>query len=169
MFPHLPDLAQMLVSFSSQFGAIITLIKIFASAAGIIYIAESIFKMVKHSDGRYSDTGGMGIFGLMLVGTALWNFSGTMDAVYESIGGNSGIGNILSYSDATLRRTPAIAAMVTAALQFMQVVGWYGAFKGLRFWAQAASGKSNNPDALWSGLIHILGGAVCINIVSFLN
>jgi len=57
--------------------------------------------------------------------------------------------------------------LVVCAL-WVHMIGWLGLWRGFNLFRQAGDGasRSNEPgtDLVWRGLVHVIGGLLCINI-----
>jgi len=62
--------------------------------------------------------------------------------------------------------TSVVYQVFTASLLWVAAIGAFGMVRGFYLWAQIGNGESQSggKDFFWSGLWHILGGALAINI-----
>lgn len=95
-------------------------------------------------------------------GIFLLNISGLMDAVAFSMFGTSSAHSLIAYASGAGHVS---GPMVQFAIMLVQLVGFYGIIRGVLLLSHSGS----DSRAAGPALVHILGGAIAVNIVTVLN
>lgn len=166
------DLGTGMVNLSRDFPAIFSLLQVIVMIVGLFMMYKAIGKMMDYSRNPGHEHGHSGFVSLV-IGAFLLQFGYTMSGVFESISGSAGasgyVEQSLSYMPTTSAAGGVFAPVITACLGFVSLLGWFGGFKGFLIWNKASNGGGQGggfDDPVWRGALHILGGALAINIVS---
>jgi hypothetical protein len=163
------DLGQMLINVSSLFSLLELLIRTVVGVIGFILFVNAIRKAIKLSatglNGDPQNTPGR-IFGYVILSVILFRYSIFMPDVWNSLFGSGGHQGIYTYTN--FSAPGPYADVIKAALQFVQLMGWYFGAKGLMDFKHATDGQAQ-PGLVSKGFTHLFGGLACIHIGSFLS
>lgn len=164
------DLTTMVTSMAQDLLALQALAQTFAVGIGIFYCGGALQNAIKKSGSPGADISGQSIIASFLIGALIVNFSGAMTNTIGSLGGGTTTyGSMISYSGASAAGN--FASAINAVLTIASTFGWWYALKGWTMFRKAASGGGGGgyEDYAWKGFIHILGGAMLVNINGTLN
>lgn len=163
------DLGQMLVNISSMFSLIELLIRTLVGIIGFILFISAIRMAIRLSAiGLHGDpqlTPGK-IFGYVILSVVLFRYSIFMPDVWNSLFGGGGHQGIYTYTN--FSAPGPYADVIKAALQFVQLLGWYFGAKGLMDFKHATDGQAQ-VGLVSKGFTHFFGGLACIHIGQFLS
>lgn len=163
------DIGSMLVHASSLFGALELLIRSLVGVVGFVLFISAVRMAIKISnfgsqfDSQHGTPGRVAAH--IILSVLLFKYSIFMPGMWNSLFGGGGHSGIYSY---TMVAAPGpYAAVITACLQFVQLIGWYFGYKGLMDWKHASDGQAQ-PGLVSKGAVHVFGGLACIHIGDFL-
>lgn len=103
----------------------------------------------------------------LLVGGLLVQFALSVSWTRGMLGGAGGeVRSAVLLASGGAGNNSLIHQIFSASLFWVAVIGVFGMLRGFWIWGEAGSGESSagGRDYFWSGLWHILGGALAINI-----
>ena len=165
-------LDEMLVALMTDtMGPVHILIKGFCYLAGLVLVMIVISRQIKSMQDGPRGPGGFGTIMTLLVAGALFSVEIMMAAWSESMFMNSGevvTQSVLSF-DAGLsaEEENRVLAVISAAVAFVMILGMISFVRGL-FIIRGVS-EGDQQASLMSGMTHLFGGALAINIGPVLN
>lgn len=135
-----------------------------AQITGELLVALALFRAYRMSNDSHQ-TGIAGVVTPVIIGGMLIAWSSTTKMVSESLGLSGGAlgfkpSNTSGYGQ----------QVIDAALVGISLLGTLSVFRGLLKWKDAGEGNhGNGGDPVWSGLWHIIGGGIAMNISAFLT
>ena len=163
------DLGTGMVNLSRDFPAIFSLLQVIIGIVGLFFMFSAVGKLMDYSRNPGHEHGHGGFLTLVL-GAFLLQFGATMSGVFESVSGAAGatgyMEQSLGYMPTSSIAGGVFAPVITACLGFVSLLGWFGGFKGFLIWNKASQGGNHGgfDDPVWRGTLHVLGGALAINI-----
>ncbi|MEJ7745216.1 MAG: hypothetical protein WKF61_00360 [Luteimonas sp.] len=106
---------------------------------------------------------------LLLAGVMLWNFTSAADSALETIfGSGTSTDTLLSYTagDSIPEETSRMLGML---IMCIRLYGYYAFARGWFKVTKIGAGTAASEGAFGSASMHILGGALAINIVATVN
>lgn len=142
----------------------------FCYLAAIILVLIGINRLVKSSQEGPRGPGGFGTIMTFLAAGALFSANGMMEAWTVSM-----------FTDPVITSTPALQytagtsaveqdhvhAVISAIIAFMAILGWISFIRGWFILRDVAEG--NQQASLMSGITHLFGGALAVNLGPLLN
>lgn len=156
------DIQALLASANALAAAILPLMSVLSSLAGLYIIAQAARILLK-DDQR---DGGLPAVGVkLLIGACLVQFGTSIEWTRELFAG-AGTEVRVAMAYVLAKETKVWGEIVQAGLLWLATIGVLGMFRGFLLWNKAGSGDSSGGgrDHFWAGLWHIAGGAICINI-----
>lgn len=144
------------------------LLNVVISVMALFFILYGIFKFVglaKRDGSTRTSTPWL----LLLAGTMLWNFTSAADSALSTIyGAGTSTEELLSYtaSDAIPVESARMIAMLVMCIRFY---GYFAFAKGWIKVTKIGAGTAASEGAFGSASMHIVGGALAINIVATVN
>lgn len=142
----------------------------FCFVAGLIFIMIGISRLIKSSQEGARGPGGKGTVATFAIGGLLMSASALIRAISASlfISPVTSTTATLTYTTGmSAAETNAIYNVINAVLKFMIVVGMISFVRGLFIMRDVAEG--NQQASTMSGLTHIIGGALAVNLGPVLN
>lgn len=169
------DLGNILINLSGLFGPIRAVIFAVGLIAGLIFTARGLYILAKLSaaGGDQNITPSKG-FSNLFFGGVFATFGWFLGSVWFEIFREPGNISITAYSleDATGidPQSEFYDQVITAVFGFIQLAGFFFAFKGLLLMKQAAEGSNSQGESkVGAAFTHFLGGLACVNIGPFLS
>ncbi len=142
----------------------------FCFVAGMIFIMIGISRLVKTAQDGPRGPGGMGTVSTFAIGGILISANIILRAFSSTFFGNpqtATFANLTYTAGMTPLETDAVYHVISAVLRFMIIVGTISFVRGFFIVRQVAEG--NQQASLMSGMTHILGGALAVNLGPLLN
>ena len=164
----MPDGTGIIENIISMLPSAMALLNVFISVAAVCFV---IYAMVKFAALAKRDgmTRPMTPWLLLLSGVMLWNFTSAADSALETIfGSGTSTETLLSYtaSDSIPEETGRMLGMLVMCIR---LYGYYAFAKGWFKVTKIGAGTAAAEGAFGSASMHILGGALAINIVATVN
>lgn len=160
------DIAAVFAYLNDFAKAILPLFSVFGVIAGLYLLGTAAKKLME--DGRSGSGEGpnfSAIFARILIGGVMLQFSLSIDWTKAGMLGGVGSGARSSMALVVNNTSPTWNAILDASFLWLAVIGVAGMFRGFLKFNKAASGEGQQGgDDFWSGLWHIIGGAILINI-----
>lgn len=142
----------------------------FCFVAGMIFIMIGISRLVKTAQDGPRGPGGMGTISTFTIGGILISANIILRAFSSTFFGNpqtATFANLTYTGGMAATETDAVYHVISAVLRFMIIVGMISFVRGFFIVRQVAEG--NQQASLMSGMTHILGGALAVNLGPLLN
>lgn len=142
----------------------------FCFVAGLIFIMIGISRLIKSSQEGARGPGGKGTVATFAVGGLLMSASALIRGISASLFMSpvtSTTATLTYTTGMTATETNAIYNVINAVLKFMIIVGMISFVRGLFIMRDVAEG--NQQASTMSGLTHIIGGALAVNMGPVLN
>lgn len=155
------DVGQMFVNFESTGQVLITTVKYVSAIIGIVMMGMAALKFKEVGDGRMKVS--TPIFYMLLSG-ALFSLPGMLNVASQTIFAHNALNGSVDLSMLPASATSGGAEatkVLKAVLLFIKLIGNIAFVRGLLLLKQAADGKE---QTVGRGLMHILGGAMAVNI-----
>lgn len=145
-------------------------INFFCLVAGMIFIMIGISRLVKSSQEGARGPGGRGTVATFVTGGVLISANAIMRAVSTSIFVNPITrtnANLTYTTGMTVAEQQATHNVISAVLKFMIIIGLISFVRGIFIMRDVAEG--NQQASTMSGITHIIGGALAVNLGPLLN
>lgn len=142
----------------------------FAFCAGMVFIMVGISRLVKTAQEGARGPGGRGTVATFTIGGILLSATTIMRAFSATFFGSNitnTYANLAYTTGMTAAETEAVYHVIGAVLKFMIIIGMISFVRGLFIMRDVAEG--NQQASLMSGMTHILGGALAVNLGPLLN
>jgi len=142
----------------------------FGYVAGMIFIMIGISRLIKSAQEGPKGPGGVGTVATFVTGGLLISASAILRAFSSSMFGSPitlRFANLSYTTGMTLAETQAAYNVISAVLKFMVVVGLISFVRGLFIMREVSEG--NQQASAMSGMTHIIGGALAVNLGPVLN
>lgn len=140
----------------------------FAFVAGMILIMVGISRLLKSTQDGAKGPGGLGTMMTFLVGGALVAYNDLVRAASTTF---TGSGITLTYAklkyEGPKDDLSSVTVVISAVIKFMIIVGLISFVRGLFIVRDVAEG--NQQASMMSGLTHIIGGTLAVNLGPLLN
>lgn len=145
------------------------LLTVVSGLMGTFLIIRAGFLMVNGREGRgvHDDVPVGQVLTYALIGGCLVQFARTLANTRELLAGaGSEMRNVMAYVVGQAAPSPLYTAALQAAFLWVGVLGIIAVLRGFYIWRGLASGNnaSAQNDPFFSGLWHILGGGICVNV-----
>lgn len=155
---------------SNTFGPLHVALNFFCIVAGMIFIMIGISRIIRSSQEGARGPGGRGTIATFIVAGVLLSANALMRAMSSSL-----FGSVVTTTNADLKYTTGmdpleVAAtynVISAVLKFMIIIGLISFVRGIFIMRDVAEG--NQQASTMSGITHILGGALAVNLGPLLN
>lgn len=157
LFQALNDLAVVVMPLFGVFGVV----------AGIWLIASATKQLIYGSPGSHDGGPNITAIGVrFFVAACLLQFGTSIAWTAGDLLAGSGTGARSAMALVVTSSSPTWDAILKSSFLWLQVMGVAGIFRGFLKWNEAGSGDSRGGggDPFWSGLWHIIGGAILYNI-----
>ncbi len=142
----------------------------FSFVAGMVFIMIGISRLVKTAQEGARGPGGRGTVATFMIGGILLSATTILRAFSATFFGNNitfTFANLAYTAGMTVAETDAVYHVIGAVLKFMILIGMISFVRGLFIMRDVAEG--NQQASLMSGMTHILGGALAVNLGPLLN
>lgn len=162
------DLGTMLTNMQPLFTALQLLVRTIAGLVGFWLFVSAIRIAIKATSGQHPEPSRATnqVFIYIVLSAFLFNYSATMPGLWNSIAGSGGNSGIYAYTN--ISAPGPYAQVVTAGLEFVELMGWIYGYKGVMDWKNASDGNTQ-PGLVSKGFVHVFGGLACIHVGSFLQ
>ena len=164
----MPDGTGIIENIIRMMPAAMLLLNVFISVIALFFIIYALLKFISLAK-RDGMTRPGTPWLLLFAGVMLWNFTSSATSALETIfGPGASTETLLSYSpsDSIPESTARMLGMLIMCVRF------YGYFAFARGWIKVTkigAGTAASEGAFGSASLHILGGALAINIVATVN
>lgn len=166
-----PSLDQAMSCFMNDIlGPTHVVLNFFATVAGMIFIMIGISRLIKSSQEGARGPGGIGTIGTFVVGGLLLSATTILRAVSSSMFVSPVTQTFASMRYTTgmsVAETQAAHNVISAVLKFMLIIGMISFVRGIFIMRDVAEGKQQASSM--SGITHIIGGALAVNLGPLLN
>lgn len=142
----------------------------FCFVAGMIFVMIGVSRLVKTAQEGARGPGGKGTIATFAVGGLLISATTILRAFSASFFGNNitwTYANLAYTAGMTAAETEAVYHVIGAVLKFMILIGMISFVRGMFIMRDVAEG--NQQASLMSGMTHIIGGALAVNLGPLLN
>lgn len=157
----------MLSNLSRAYPALQDLILVTAYAMGFVMSGAGVWKMAMGT-GRGSmmepGSGYTGPLMMLMAGALLMAVPTTLDMMVQSIFERDRAAQVLSYVPSGGEPQKALVRFV---LDTVILIGWVAAIRGIYLLSQAGDRRTAD-GAIWSGLLHLVAGAMAVNFTDVL-
>ncbi len=163
------DIAAVFALLNDLADAFVPLFSIFGVLAGVYLIGSAGKELVYGQPNSGNEGPKLSAIAIRLVIAALlMQFSISIAWTAGDLLAGSGSGARDSVALITTTTSSTWTAILNASFKWLMVMGMAGIFRGFLKWNQAGSGdnRGGGSDPFWSGLWHIIGGAILFNIGS---
>lgn len=155
---------------SNTFGPLHVALNFFCIVAGMIFIMIGISRIIRSSQEGARGPGGRGTVATFIVAGILLSANALMRAMSSSL-----FGSVVTTTNANLKYTTGMDPLevlatynvISAVLKFMIIIGLISFVRGIFIMRDVAEG--NQQASTMSGITHILGGALAVNLGPLLN
>lgn len=162
--------AMVVALMSDAYKPMANLLMFFAYMAGVVLVIIGIMRLMKSAQEGARGPGGFGTIMTFLVAGALFSADEMMAAASNTLFGTEVVAMtaVLNFN-AGLQAVEEqhILAVISAVLAFVMILGWISFIRGFFIIRDIAEG--NQQASLMSGMTHIFGGALAINLGPVLN
>ncbi len=148
------------------------LLNFFTFVAGLIFVMIGISRITKSAQEGARGPGGIGTLGTFVIGgflmsatTILRAFSGSLFGVTGAITKTNA--NLIYTTGMSPTEEIAAHNVISAVLKFMIIIGMISFVRGLFIMRDVSEGSQQ--ASLMSGMTHIIGGALAVNLGPLLN
>ena len=142
----------------------------FAIIAGIIFIMIGISRLIKTAQEGARGPGGLGTITTFVVGAILLSSTTLLRAFSSSFFGSpvtTTTADLLYAQGMSVPEQEAVYNVIDAVLKFLIIVGMISFVRGIFIMRDVAEGSQQ--ASTMSGLTHIIGGALAVNLGPMLN
>ena len=152
-----------LVNLSQSLGPLLqTAIILLGYLIGLGVLIWGLFKLAASAN---RGDGGLRAWGLIAAGAAMLNVPGVIQSVTLTLFGSGSPSTQLSYLSVS---GDAMTICYETAVDIIEMLGWAAALRGLFCLGLSASADPSR-GYFWKGITHLVGGALAVNIVAFVQ
>lgn len=166
------DIAETFAYLNEMAVAVLPLFGLFGTIGGVYLVAgagKSLFTDNKGAGGPNEQGPNLSAVGIkLLIAAILFQFGTSILWTKDDLLAGIGTGARATMALVVVSSSPTWDIILKTSFIWLQIVGAIGMFKGFLLWNKAGSGNSQGGggDDVWKGIVHVLGGAILINIGS---
>lgn len=161
------DLAAIIALLNQLADVVMPLFSVFGVLAGFFLIGSAGKELVYgKGQGGQEEMNLTSIAIRLFIAAVLIQFSTSILWTASGLLAGSGAGTRSTVALVVTSTSPTFEAILSASFKWLAVMGMAGMFRGFLKWNEAGRGDSRGggSDPFWSGLWHIVGGAILFNI-----
>jgi intracellular multiplication protein IcmC len=168
-YAAIPDAATMLDNIEKQLPYLYSVVTGFAYVAGMMFIVKGLYSLREYGEGRMMGSAQRGIkepLVLLLVGAFLLYIPTAKDVILTSVFGTASITPYNSYDTNTKTGFDELGQVLVNLVQFVGLVAFV---RGLLILQRVGSNHGGQQATFGKAVTHLLGGALAMNIMGFVN
>jgi intracellular multiplication protein IcmC len=165
------DTSNMLAALMQSVPGIMGLLNAICSLSAICLTGMAVLRFIEI--GRFGDQpGGVKLINpilYLLSAVAMWNFSGSVDTVLQTVYGSSARGNNLMAYTNVGGYSEKTQLMLKNMIVVLRLFGYITFFRGWITIKKIGDGKSASDEPFKKAMVRIIAGVLLINIVATVN